>query len=185
MNSDNDLDRLACGRSSLFDKISCGGEVAAEKALEFIECMTGVSCFDEVFTQTKQCIEQDECIFELSSECLGVTYEENDISSGNLLEEFQETELTVSGNVSANVGFDLKFDPKEWTVELTAKGRVTTSLAADLSINRALTLPNNKKEKPLTKRKKLLMRKVRSFCCKIYLYSEKKTSEVSKTNTSF
>ena len=68
--------------------------------------------------------------------------------------------MTVTGNISGTVGFDLKFDPKQWTIEVTAKGNIQSTATALLSSNAAYV---TSEEKALTKQKKLLMKKVRKL----------------------
>ena len=122
---------MNCGRSDTWDKIGCAAEIIASEGLEFLECMTGVDagCVRAIAGEAIDCV-GGECIFEIGEECL--SFERDFEFNMEMLENYENIDVTLSGNMNLHVGMDLTLDLKEWEFTLTATSTISHSLEVDV-----------------------------------------------------
>jgi len=127
----NDVTRMNCGRSDTWDKIGCAAEIIASEGLEFLECMTGVDagCVRAIAGEAIDCV-GGECIFEIGEECL--SFERDFEFNMEMLENYENIDVTLSGNMNLHVGMDLTLDLEEWEFTLTATSTISHSLEVDV-----------------------------------------------------
>ena len=157
MRSDNDTSRLNCGKSDTWDKIGCAGELAANEAIDFIECISGVDfdCLEQISTEAADCASGGECIIEVGGDCLH--FEESFDFAQELALDNNYINMRLDGTMNIDVGLDLVIDPARWNFKVKTKATVRNDLSLWLE---AKQKEEYSEEKELTRRITLL-RKVR------------------------
>lgn len=160
LHSNNDLSKLACGRSSTFDKIGCVGQIIGSAVGDLFECLAGtqynLDCAQEIGGEL-----DGDGVFQIGKECLNIDPEPLVIERQNVLEgNHTSHSLTIVGGIDVDVDIDLMINLPQWQFVLN----VTSTVESQLDITMESSVVGTyEHEKSLT-RPKSMFRKVSCAC---------------------